>query len=849
MGKVSDYVLKLVRQRLEEGGPVVWFDPDRTYEPVLACLSKEIPIFRYEDSFLKLRHEVDPHMNGVDPPKIVVYVPLDEKDTHDALVELTAAGITLRPGHPSYNCNTRLSVVARAALKGVVAEETLDQVISKVEAGQLTLAELDRLAEQGVPDLSVLSLVFGTSQPDEITLSFLSGRSKDHELVAKGVVGDLKRLATAEYGADLGAGEELEWLRLRLPTFLLVADCLLSIRGGPASLSGIEPPSAASQQSAVLRLVGLWRNRLDLAASYIEYASQVEKTVEVTALPQGIEALSETETFAATDEALQRVVAEALRGDATESLVEIARRRQRSFWGRQPDRNTRWQLIAAAGDLLLECRRVKEELADDLNALGMVKRYTEGEHPWCELDTSQRRLERLYLEFEDIGEYAEIEKLVSRARREYQDVASRLCERFVSALEHANYKLDQLRQRETFARFVKPLLDQAKVTYILVDAMRYEMGRELSRLLEGEGEVSITGSIATVPTITEIGMASLAPGAEGPVEVVDAGGDKVALKIGEAILRNRNERIAFLQEGAGVPTVVLKLDDFQPFKKATRAQVAQAQLIVITSQEIDMIGEVDNSAFARQTMSQVLDMILRAVRALAREGVEHFIITADHGHLFGEETLSDMLLDKPSGGLQIDLHRRVWIGRGGAVVPNTVRFKTGAFGLGGDLEIVTPRTLACFKAGGGNAFFHGGLSLQELVVPVVSVRARVQAMPTSEISWRLAGPKRVTTRVYSVSIQGEAAGLFDVEAPRVRVELRADGRKVGKLQDADYGLEREAEDITLRATPDGRAIVENHVTFVLHELEGARELEARLLDARSEQVLARIEHIEVAISL
>lgn len=849
MGKVTDYVVGLVLRQLEEGGPLVWFDPEGTYESVLACLSEDVPVFRYENSFLRLRHEVDPHMNGFDPPRIVVYVPLDEKDSHHALIELTAAGITLRPGHPSYNCNTRLSVVARAALKGVLSDEALDQVISKVEAGQLSLAELDRLAERGAPDLSVLSLVYGTSQPNEITLSFLSDSSKDQQLVAKGGIGDLKRLLAEEYGADLGTSEELDWLRLRLPTFLLVVDCLLSTRGAPAALSGIGPPSAATQQAAVRRLVGLWRNRVDLASSYFEYASQVEKAVQLSALPSDIEALGEAETFAGNDETVQRLVAEALRADATADLVDMARRRQRSFWGRQPDHNSRWQLIVAAGDLLLECQRVKAEMGAVADAASMVKHYTEGDRPWCELDTAQRRFERQYLEFEDIAVYPEIEKLASRARREYQDVANQLCERFIRALEHAGYKIDRLNQRETFARFAKLLLGRTKLAYILVDAMRYEMGRELCHLLEGEGEVNICGSIASVPAITEIGMASLMPGAEGGVEVLDASGDRLALRVGEAVLRNRSERMTFLREHAGVPTVLLKLEDFQPFKKATRAAVAEAELVVVTSQEIDMVGEADNSAFARQTMGQALDMILRTVRALAREGVEQFVITADHGHLFGEETLSDMLLEKPSGGLQIDLHRRVWVGRGGTVIPNTVRLKPSAFGLGGDLEIVTPRTLACFRAGGGNSFFHGGLSLQELVVPVVEARVCVRPAPAPGIKWRLTGPKRVTTRVYSLSIEAEAVGLFDIEPPRVRVELWTGGRKVGKLQDADYGLEPEANDIALRVTPEGRQIEVNHVTFLLDDAGQAKEIEVRLLDARSDQLLAKMEHVEVAISL
>lgn len=849
MGKVSDYVLSLVRQHLAESGPVVWFDAEGAYGTVVACLEHDVPVYRYEGSFLELRRDVDPHMNGLEPPTIVVYVPLDEPEAQDALVELTAAGIVLRPGHPSHPCNTRLSVIARAALKGIVPDSLLDDILRKVEAAQLNLADLDDLAERGAPDLSGLSLVFGTPQPDEITLRFLSDPTKDESLVSKGAVPDLERLASEEYGVDVGASDDVGTIRSVLSSHLLAADCLLSTGKTPPTSGSVTLPEGSGQQPAIRRVAATWRNRVDLMDSYRLAATQAEAMVDLSALPDDLEALAETETFAANDDTVQKLVAASLCDRPEDSLVDTARRRQRTYWGRQPESNARWQLITAAGDLLLECRRVTGELATVSAAQDMVRRYAEGERPWCELDTAQRRMERLYPEFEDIAAYPEIEKLVSRARLGYQDVASGLAERFVGALEAGGFALGGPGQRHTYAKQVKPLLEQGKVAYFLVDAMRYEMGRELSHLLADEGEIHVFGVLASAPTITEIGMASLMPRAEGPVEVVDAGGGNLTVKVGGVLLGNRAERMAFLEEHSGVPTVILKLEDFQPFRQATRRQAAEAQLIVVTSQEIDMVGEADNSVFARQTMGQVLDMILRAVRALARVGIERFVIAADHGHLFGEETLSDMLIERPGGGHQVDLHRRVWVGRGGAVVPNTVRAKISKFGLGGDLEMVTPRTLGCFKAPGANSFFHGGLSLQELVVPVILVRTRKEVAPVPGIRWKLSGPRRMTTRVYSVSIGAEAAGLFSIEAPRVRVELRSAGKKVGRIQDADYGLAADAEEIALRTTPDGRWIEENHVTFVLDEVGSATELEVRLLDARTEQVLDKMEHVEVAVSL
>ena len=159
-------------------------------------------------------------MNGIEPPKIIIYLPLDEQDTHDALVEFTAAGATLRPGHPSYPCNTRLSVVARAALKGAVPESSLDDIIGKIDGGHLTLENLDDIAERGAPDLSGLSLVYESTQPDEITLRFLSDDGKDEDLLAKGAIADLKRLASEEHGVDLGVIEDIALIRSRMGGYI-----------------------------------------------------------------------------------------------------------------------------------------------------------------------------------------------------------------------------------------------------------------------------------------------------------------------------------------------------------------------------------------------------------------------------------------------------------------------------------------------------------------------------------------------------------------------------------------------------------------------------------------------------
>lgn len=78
-----------------------------------------------------------------------MYVPLDRGGAQDALIELSTLGVEIYPGASARTRNTRLSVIARRALEPVIGEEGAAAVEKQVADGKLTLAELDRLAEQG----------------------------------------------------------------------------------------------------------------------------------------------------------------------------------------------------------------------------------------------------------------------------------------------------------------------------------------------------------------------------------------------------------------------------------------------------------------------------------------------------------------------------------------------------------------------------------------------------------------------------------------------------------------------------------------------------------------------------
>ena len=214
---------------MKERGLVVWFDLEKHYQELLQGLSlPETAVESYEGSFFELRHRVEPHL-GSDmdsPPRLVVYVPEPEEDTHNALIELTEPGMVMKPGQHSVNLNTRLPVVAKRALRPVLGDQQTARIEKDVAAGKLTLADLDRLT----PDHSeVVAIIFNTAYPQDVALKFLGSERYDSELTNRSATGDLATLLSVAFGISLPEEASCEELRVALARHLLSTEFVRTI--------------------------------------------------------------------------------------------------------------------------------------------------------------------------------------------------------------------------------------------------------------------------------------------------------------------------------------------------------------------------------------------------------------------------------------------------------------------------------------------------------------------------------------------------------------------------------------------------------------------------------------------
>jgi hypothetical protein len=339
-------------------------------------------------------------------------------------------------------------------------------------------------------------------------------------------------------------------------------------------------------------------------------------------------------------------------------------------------------------------------------------------------------------------------------------------------------------------------------------------------------------------------MASLMPGAEDGLTVEKQGG-KMHVSIGGKRITDRAARMAWLQSKTGDGTLVLKLGEIIRLTPKKRKELSAAKLLVVTSQEIDRVGE-DGSEDdeARIYMDDVLEKLRRGIRNLAAAGVTDFVIAADHGFIFAEGFETGLKMDPP-GGDTLELHARCWLGQGGTSADGYFRVASSTLELGGSLDCAFPRGLGTFKIkGGAGAYFHGGASPQEQLIPVARL-VRKAASPKSSTARVVIGfaKSAITNRFFSITLTLESDEMFAPEKRQVRLEVLNGKDVIGHPAMASYGFEEGTREITLEPGQP------NSTTLMLTASDFPSTVTLRVIDSKNESILATLPDIPLNLAL
>lgn len=284
-------------------------------------------------------------------------------------------------------------------------------------------------------------------------------------------------------------------------------------------------------------------------------------------------------------------------------------------------------------------------------------------------------------------------------------------------LEQFGRILEVPQQVDFYRSKVKPGTNRVYV--IISDAFRYEVAASLTAQLrrETQSKVELNSCQAVFPTVTKFGMAALLPHRELTV-VEKSNGLLSVLADGQSTDAGNRDKILKLANKA---SVALKYDNIIGLKRAERqALVKGMEVVYIYHDKVDIASHTSDSAVFSACDEAISD-IKNLVRIIVNEfGGTNIIITADHGFLYTYSPLSeDDKVDKTTPNEQdVEIDRRYLITRKGAKPEYLlhVKFLDGQ----SDFDAFAPReNVRIKKKGGGLNFVHGGISLQEMVVPIV----------------------------------------------------------------------------------------------------------------------------------
>ncbi|MHB1543884.1 MAG: PglZ domain-containing protein [Acidiferrobacter sp.] len=782
MHPLHEYIAKQLAGHIAKRRVVVWYDAKEEFAAFIVELrggpktpGSIIPVTfagiqaqlaEFNGSFLEMRARVEQYVNSDEPLAFILYIPGHRSNAKESLLlELEKAGFC-----PPWS----LKSLARNVLRQIYTDGVVDELLAPeaVSYEDLARASADR---SGAEPPSLLKIVFHGEGRGGILSEWLTNEVRDEEILAKDASRELIKLIHSSCGLELPEDTAPAKARAVTLRYLLANDFRAGLSGPtPACMEGVPQPQTQEQRKGVANLVRGLQDRFP--SEYAAAADRVEAELGLAKAALLVESLTSIDTFRFEERAVLARGSALIAERRLDEALQLIERHVSSFWVRHDiPRSLQWNACRQLAELGREAQKVlaaARKLTGGVHA--WITAYTDA-NGWYRLDQMHRRLEWLAGRVEEELD----ERALGIVRRVYEDACQVMAEGFTSVLEGAGWTVPgALHQTRVFSEVVngrpKP------VAYFLVDAMRYEMGVELAQRLQPPdgaptAEVQIKAAVAALPSITPVGMAALLPGASASFAVIEQGG-KLGSRIEGTFLPDWPSRRKFL--AARIPGLVdLTLDELLglPRSKLTK-KVEGAQVVIVRSQELDHAGEGGFTYQARQVMHTVIDNLTRAVRKLAGVGVLEAVVAADHGHLFTSEREESMRIDAP-GGETVELHRRCWIGRGGKTPAGCVRVAATALGYDSDLDFVFPRGCGVFKAGGDLAFHHGATSLQEILIPVLSVRSRGGgALAPAAGSLSVTGiPEKITNRIFSVVLQGDLL----TEQPVLPL-LLADGRQVGR---------------------------------------------------------------------
>lgn len=260
----------------------------------------------------------------------------------------------------------------------------------------------------------------------------------------------------------------------------------------------------------------------------------------------------------------------------------------------------------------------------------------------------------------------------------------------------------------------------SRIYVVISDGLRYEVAQELAAQMTGKlnGNAECENMVCMLPSITPVGMAALLPHKALELD------DNLRIRCDGMSTDASNRRNVL--STACVENIAVDYADFRQYNKAQRSELVRGKKVVyIYHDAIDRVGESEGNVL--QACDAAIGELMQLMRILVNElSAANVMITADHGFIYTRSALDEYEKTGKEilSGEILEYKRRYAITRREQDNHSAVSMALDNLGRT-DLYAAFPIGCMRFRLqGGGSVYMHGGLSLQEMMVPVIRYQNR-----------------------------------------------------------------------------------------------------------------------------
>jgi uncharacterized protein (TIGR02687 family) len=525
-----------------------------------------------------------------------------------------------------------------------------------------------------------------------------------------------------------------------------------------------------------------WKDSQAHSVSFRQWSHQMESELQIaTALGAMDErkSLGDCDTFEIFEKfTLHQLCQSFASGASATDLRAVVQSRRASFW--QPQHQHGYAALEQAVELR-ELLASAELTVDSVT--GGFNRYVAS---WWRIDQAYRRC---HWNLRRYGQVKLMEQITQWVEKSYvNNFLLPLGDRWSDQVrELAAWECPGvMAQSQFFAQYVQPFLAKnQKVFVIISDALRYEAAADFAQRLRSANRwtAEVDAVLGVLPSYTQLGMAALLPGKQLAVDATTA----TVTVDGQSATGTEN-RAKILSLACGGKGTAIQAEDFLELNTKTdgRALMRDHEVIYIFHNVIDKTGDAPGTEGKTfDAVEQAFDELDLIIKKVANINGSNMLLTADHGFLFQQDDVAaDDATTLPVAREWTFRNRRFSFGRGIPAAAKVKVFDSAALGVSGDWSAAFPLSLGRFPLqGSGMRYVHGGISLQEVVIPVVKIhKARTDDTGRVEVEL-LRVPAKITTGQLSIALFQDRPALDKVLPRTLRVGVFAkDGTSLSEIK-------------------------------------------------------------------